>query len=131
VDDEGKNPEPTVRKSRGTPRLKYTTRSGAESRTKWNQSKPSIKSAAREAATGTLFNDIQLTPTLHESVRSPDNWEARVRSPEFITQSRETQELGAWPSNPVDTSTSQKEAREDMKEKAKSRVCYSKSRRGD
>jgi hypothetical protein len=49
----------------------------------------------------------------------------RVWSPELITQSRETQEVAAWLSNPVDMGTSQKVAREDMEEKAEIR-CASK-----
>ncbi|KAJ7462899.1 hypothetical protein FB451DRAFT_1180541 [Mycena latifolia] len=49
--------------------------------------------------------------------QDPRGLGVRVRSPELITQARETHEVAAWPSNTVDMGTSQNVATEDMEEK--------------
>ncbi|KAJ7429436.1 hypothetical protein FB451DRAFT_1517046 [Mycena latifolia] len=105
------------RRSRETPESRYTASSGAREVAKSSQSKPSSRSEAGEAATGILFKTIEMTPVLHGSVRTPEAWELHVRSPELITQARETHEVAAWPSNAVDMGTSQNVAMEDMEGK--------------
>lgn len=67
-----------------------------------------------------------MTPALQGSVSGPESWEPRVGIPELITQSRETQELAARPSNRVDTGVSQKVAKDGMEEKAKMRGVLAK-----
>lgn len=53
-------------------------------------------------------------PASHGSVRGPESWDARVRSPELRTQSSEAQERAARLSKPVDTGELQKVAAGDM-----------------
>jgi hypothetical protein len=62
-----------------------------------------------------------MTPVLQGSVSGPESWEPRVGIPELITQSRETEELAARPSNRVNMGVSQKVAKDGMGEKAKMR----------
>jgi hypothetical protein len=106
--------------------LDVRTSSGAEFRIKWSQSKPSTISEARDAVTGTSFKHIEMRPVSHGSVSSPESWDARVRSPELITQSRETDDLAARTSNIVDTATLQNVLKEDIREKSKSRCALAK-----
>ncbi|KAJ7933633.1 hypothetical protein B0H13DRAFT_2503237 [Mycena leptocephala] len=96
------------------PQLRCTTSCGAELWTWWSQSKLSTKSQGREAATGILLKDIEMTPASHGSVRGPESWESQVHRPELMTQSRERQELAARPSNSVDMGKLHKLARDDI-----------------
>ena len=105
--------EPIVWRSSEQDR-RYTTGCRAEFRTWWSRSKPRIKSQGREAVTTTSWKHIEMLPASHGSVRGPESREARVLSPEFMIQSRETEDLGKWSSNLVHTCTLQNVAREDM-----------------
>jgi hypothetical protein len=95
--------------------------------TNWNQSKPSTRSEGEEAATEMPFSNIDITPASHGSDRRPEAREFWVGTPEFITQSRETEELAALPLNTAETGTSQKVAIEVMEGESKEH-CRRRSR---
>ncbi|KAJ7923304.1 hypothetical protein B0H13DRAFT_1865113 [Mycena leptocephala] len=106
--------------SSSVPEFKCATVSEVESQANWNQSQPSTSSEGKAATTGALAMCMEMTicmemtPALHGSARRPEAWEFRVRRPEFITQSRGTEEIGALPSNTAEMGTSQKVAKENM-----------------
>ncbi|KAJ6500177.1 hypothetical protein C8R47DRAFT_1068408 [Mycena vitilis] len=77
------------------PESRWTTRWGAQDRAKSNQSRPSNRSEEGESATGTSFKRIEMTPTSEGSVRGPEICESSTRSPDLMTQSRETEEVAA------------------------------------
>lgn len=85
-----------------------------ELQTNWNQSKPSTRSEGKEAATEMPFKNIDRTPASHGSDRRPEAREFWVGTPEFIIQSRETEELVALSLNAAETGTLQKVAIEVM-----------------
>ncbi|KAJ7900827.1 hypothetical protein B0H13DRAFT_1883310 [Mycena leptocephala] len=119
--------EPIVRRS-SEPELRCTTSWGAEFRTRLSQSKSSSKSYGREAFTGISCKHTEKTPASHGSVRGPESWDARVRSPEVRTQSSEAQERAARLSKPVDTGKLQKVAAGDMRGESKG-LCAGKETR--
>ncbi|KAJ7321051.1 hypothetical protein DFH08DRAFT_818869 [Mycena albidolilacea] len=73
------------------------------------------------------FRNIDITPASHGSDRRPEAREFWVGTPEFITQSRETEELAALPLNTAETGTLQKVAIEVMEGESKER-CRRRSR---
>ncbi|KAJ7310052.1 hypothetical protein DFH08DRAFT_823328 [Mycena albidolilacea] len=101
------------------PELKCTIIAEVELETNWNQLKPSTRSEGEEAAMEMLFRNIDITPVSHGSDRRPEAREFSVGMPEFITQSRETEELVALPLNTAETGTSQKVAIEVMEGESK------------
>ncbi|KAJ7606356.1 hypothetical protein DFH06DRAFT_1150050 [Mycena polygramma] len=76
-------------------------------------SKPRTKSQGKEAATATSGKKIERMPALQGSSSEPERQEPRVGIPEFITQSRETQERAAEQSYRVVVGVSQKVAAKD------------------
>ncbi|KAJ7877587.1 hypothetical protein B0H14DRAFT_3130191 [Mycena olivaceomarginata] len=90
------------------PELKCTTIAEVELQTNWNQSKPSTRSEGEEAAT-------------EMPDRRPEAREFWVGTPEFITQSKETEERAVLPLNTAETGTSQKVAIQVMEGESKER----------
>ncbi|KAJ6533603.1 hypothetical protein B0H19DRAFT_1241571 [Mycena capillaripes] len=101
------------------PELKCTTSPEVELQTGWNQSEPSTRSEGKEATTGMSFRHMEKKPVLDGSDRRPEAREFRVRSPEFITRSRESEQLAALPLNIAETGRLQKVAEEDMEGEGK------------
>ncbi|KAJ6543026.1 hypothetical protein B0H19DRAFT_1239191 [Mycena capillaripes] len=106
------------------PELKCTTSPEVNLQTGWNQSEPSTRSEGKEATTGMSFRHMEKKPVLDGSDRRPEAREFRVRSPEFIAHSRESEELAALPLNTAETGRLQKVVEEDMEGEGKKCRCH-------